>query len=353
MDSKQQQLLKIFRPSKIFIPVAIGLGVVGYMFYSEFDPNAFSSVKFTYKSVFWLFVAFLMMVGRDLGYVLRLRVLTDRELSWVQCIRVILLWEFTSAVTPSAIGGTSVAIYYVHKENLSVGKSSAIVMATSFLDEMYFIIMFPLLLLMLNGSALFAIDGESPTQAMSFSNEFFSVAIIGYSIKFIFTALIAYGLFINPRAIKYLLMKVFSFKFLKKWNKSVLKVGDDLIYASHELKGKNTLFWVKAFLSTFFSWTSRYWVVNCLFLAFFVVDEHFLIFARQLVMWIMMLVTPTPGGAGFAEAFFKGYLSDFIPISEFVIVLALLWRIVSYYPYLVIGAFVFPRWIKRSVMKNK
>lgn len=350
MDSKQQQLLKSFRPSKIFIPVAIGLGVVAYMFYNEFDPSVFSSVKFTISSLFWLFVAFLMMIGRDFGYVLRLRILTDGELSWLQCLKVIILWEFTSAVTPSAIGGTSVAIYYVHKENLSVGKSSAIVMATSFLDEMYFIIMFPLLLILLQGTSLFAIDGEDPANAFSFTNEFFTVAVIGYAIKLVFTVLVAYALFVNPRAIKYLMLTVFKLKILQRWRIKVLKIGDDLILASAEIKGKSVMFWMKAFFATFFSWSSRYWVVNCLFLAFFAVNEHFMIFARQLVMWIMMLVTPTPGGAGFAEAFFKGYLSEFIPMVELTVVLALLWRIISYYPYLVIGAFVFPRWIKKTVL---
>lgn len=49
------------------------------------------------------------------------------------------------AITPSAVGGTSVAIIYVHKEGISLGRSSAIVMLTSFLDEIYFIVMFPLL----------------------------------------------------------------------------------------------------------------------------------------------------------------------------------------------------------------
>lgn len=64
-------------------------------------------------------------------------------------------------------------------------------------------------------------------------------------------------------------------------------------------------FWLKTFGATFFSWTARYWVVNAILVAFWFGRydwaQHFLIFARQLVMWIMMLVSPTPGGSGFAE----------------------------------------------------
>jgi uncharacterized protein (TIRG00374 family) len=70
-----------------------------------------------------------------------------------------------------------------------------------------------------------------------------------------------------------------------------------------------------------------------------------MIFARQLVMWILMLVTPTPGGSGVAEFTFDIFLGDFIPITGFAIALALLWRMITYYPYLLIGALMMPKWI--------
>lgn len=60
----------------------------------------------------------------------------------------------------------------------------------------------------------------------------------------------------------------------------------------------------------------------------------------------MMLVMPTPGGSGFAEAVFSEYMAEFIPVG-FVVVMALMWRIVTYYPYLFIGAIVVPRWVKK------
>lgn len=49
------------------------------------------------------------------------------------------------------------AIIYVHKEGISLGRSSAIVMLTSFLDEIYFIVMFPLLMLLVGVDRLFDI----------------------------------------------------------------------------------------------------------------------------------------------------------------------------------------------------
>ena len=84
------------------------------------------------------------MACRDLGYIIRIRILTDNDLTWMQAFRVIMLWEFTSAITPSTVGGTAVAVVFLNKEGISVGRSTSVVLATSFLDELYFVLMLPL-----------------------------------------------------------------------------------------------------------------------------------------------------------------------------------------------------------------
>ena len=340
--------IKKVQPWKILLPALIGLSVVAYMFIKEFDPSVFSKINFTWLSVFWIFMAVLCIVGRDLGYIVRIRILSENKLSWKAAFRVIMLWEFTSAVTPSAIGGTSVALLYVHKEGISVGKSSAIVMMTSLLDELYFVVMFPLILLLVGTTDLFNVE-NSP----GWSQGMFWVAIIGYSIKFVWVLSLIYGLFINPKGLGKLISTVFKLPFLRRWREGACKAAHDIEISSKELKTKKFKFWWDALWSTFLSWTSRYWIVNCLFLAFFAVHDHFLIFARQLVMWIALLITPTPGGSGVAEYMFDKFLGDFIPIAGLSVALALLWRLISYYPYLVIGAFLVPKWVSDKFVSKK
>ncbi|OQY05040.1 MAG: hypothetical protein B6I20_01940 [Bacteroidetes bacterium 4572_117] len=332
----------------MILPVFIGLGVVAYLLYDNFDIKAFDVVKFTWNTLFWLFIAILLMVFRDIGYVIRIKILTDNEFTWLQAIRVILLWEFTSAITPSAVGGTGLAVIFMNKEGISIGRSTAVVMATSLLDELYFIIMFPLFLLFINSVNLFSVSGLE-----SYSHEFQIMAVTGYSIKLIYTVFISYGLFKNPRVIKKLLFNVFSIKVLKKWRYSATKAGNEIMDSSKELKKKPFSFWLKAFGATIFSWTSRYWVVNAMFVAFFVVNEHALLYARQLVMWIMMLVSPTPGGSGFTEFVFAEYLGDFLPqVGGIAVLMATLWRLITYYPYLIIGAIIVPGWVKKKFGKK-
>jgi len=338
---------KVLQGWRVFIPIIIGIGSVMYLFWDEFNYEDFKQIPLAEYAWFWFILAACMMLTRDAGYVLRLKLLSGNSLSWKQCIRIIFLWEFTSAVTPSAVGGTTFAVIYIYKERVNLGKSSAIVLATSFLDELYFLIMFPLIILSVNFSELFEI-ANIDAGSSSFSESFVYFAVIGYSIKAAFTFLVVYGLFINPYGLKKMLFKLFSIKFLKRWRRKVVVVGSDIMLASKEFKGKSFWFWIKAFFATFISWTSRYWVINFLFLAYFVVHDHFLIFARQLIMWIMLLIFPSPGGSGFAEVIFKDYLGEFIPYVSLIAALAMLWRIITYYPYLLVGVFLLPSWLKKK-----
>ena len=338
----------------------IGLAIVGWLLYDEWDGEALSVITFSWYAVFYLFIAFIMMAIRDIGYIIRLRVLTDGGISWRKLFQIIMLWEFSSAVTPSAIGGTGVAVFFLYKEGYSAGRSTAIVMATSILDELYFILMFPLLFIIIGSTDMFSTDGKPVIHFTDlFNNRYFYFAAIGYLIKFSYTSLLFYGLFFNPLAIKKLLVLIFRLPLIRKWKSGAVKAGDDIIESSEVLKKKTFKFWLRAFGATFFSWTARYWVVNFLLLALivgipgFVIDiyDHFIIFGRQLVMWIMMLVLPSPGGSGFAEWIFQDYLKDFIPVG-FVVIVAFIWRLISYYPYLIIGVFVIPRWAKRVFSKK-
>ncbi len=344
----QKKLLDGVRPSRIVYPIIIGFTAVVYLLVKEVDVNTLSLIDFSWYSLFWISIALVMMLIRDLGYMARLRILTDRTFSWRQAFRIIMLWEFTSAITPSAIGGTSVAILYLNKEGLKVGRSSAVVMSTSFLDELYFILMFPLLIIFLDIHQLFMIT--SPEHSLWLDSLLY-FALGGYLVKLVYFIVLTYGLFWNPRGLKWLLLWIFKLPVLRKWKHGANKAGSGIIESSKELRQKPFRFWMKAFLATFCSWTARYWVVNVILLAFmfqgYSIMEHIMIFARQLVMWIMMLVSPTPGGSGFSEWVFTKYLGEFLPSAGVAASMALLWRLISYYPYLFIGVYILPRWIKK------
>lgn len=358
MNEHSEKILRSVKPNRIIFPILIGLAVVFFLVFKEFDINTFSILKFTSHALLFLTIALILMVLRDIGYMIRLRILSDNQISWRGSFWVIMLWEFTSAISPSAVGGTSVATLYVHKENISIGKSAAIVLATSFLDELFFIIVFPLILLLVSPTVLFTLNhGNLNESLVSYAHELMLFAYIGYGLKLVWVIALSYGLLINPKGFKWLLMFIFRLPYLRKWRYEAMNVGTDIVNTSVEFRSKDTVFWLKAIGATFLSWISRFWVANALLFAFFATTDQFTIFARQLTMWIMMLISPTPGGSGVSEYIFTRYLAEFIPVDTvhlagIAITLAVLWRLYTYYPYLFIGAFLFPIWIRKKFGKK-
>jgi len=217
---------------------------------------------------------------------------------------------------------------------------------TSLLDELYFVITFPLVFLLIGQSYLISSSGN---------DQLLWLLLIGYLLKLIYSVLVFYGLLINPRGLKWLLLFIFKFPLIRRWRPHANQSGDDLLVASRQFKNWPLSKWFKAIVSTAFSWTSRYWVVNSIVLMLFgyhylSLGDHLQVFAKQLYMWIMMLIAPTPGGSGFAELIFKEFLGGNLPvgIENFV---AFIWRVVTYYPYLIIGSFLIPRWIRKHFIR--
>lgn len=312
-----------------------------------------SNIDWTWYSTLWMLIALLMVAVRDLGYMYRIRVLTDKQLSWRQSFDVIMLWEFASSITPSVVGGSGVALFILNREGIPLGRSTAVVMVTAMMDELFYILTVPVVLLIVGTQSLFVLEGDRSFFGMELNTE--AIFWMGYGFLAMLTIIIVAGVLLWPRRVKRLLFLLFKLPFLKRWQRRALQTGNELVVSSDELKTKPFSFWLKSFGATFFSWTARFWIVNFMILAFTSTSlfENFMIYARQLVMWVIMLISPTPGSAGVAEVAFQGFLSDFLPVALPAIVLATIWRLASYYPYLIMGVVVLPRWLKRTAREKK
>lgn len=349
--TKKPNALKLFSPLRIAITIVIGLAVATYLVVRDFDLESFKKIDWTWYSTFWILVALCMMATRDLAYMYRIRVLTDYQISWRNSFDTIMLWEFASAISPSIVGGSGVAIYIVNKEGVRMGRSTAVVLTSALLDELFYILTVPVIILAVGYQELFPVQLQKEILGIELGTK--GIFLVGYFFIVLLTTFISYAIFFRPRGFKWILLQIFRLPFLRKWRHDASETGDDIMTTSKELKGKPISFWLKAFSATLVSWTARFWVVNFLILAFIPVGDHLLIYGRQLVMWVIMLISPTPGGTGVAEVAFSGFLADFIPLG-LIGTLALMWRLVSYYPYLFIGAIILPKWIRKThVPKNE
>ena len=94
------------------------------------------------------------------------------------------------------------------------------------------------------------------------------------------------------------------------------------------------------------SWTCRFLIINALMFAFAGDLDQVLVFARQTVVWLVLIVCPTPGGSGVGEWLFSDFYGDMLAVGSVAVVVALLWRVFSYYVFLVMGAVVAPMWLR-------
>lgn len=349
MKLDNKKIFQTLNPNKVWVPVLIGIGIVFAMFY--LDPNLTTENLKVVKdaSIPWLFFAILVLFFRDFGYVYRIREITDRHLSWTRAIYVIILWEFASAVTPSVVGGTAVAMFILNKEGIKMGKAIAFVMVTAILDNLFFVIGAPVILFLAKGN----IFPESKLLENQMENSLQAIFWISYSLYASYSLIMALGLFYRPRVFKWVLIKICSIKFLRRWKHDAQEFGDQIIEASKQLTGKNYSYWLKIIGATIFVWTSRYLMLNALVSAFVPLsfNQEIIVFARQVIMWIVMMISPTPGSSGTAEFFYGQFFSQFL--GQYTFVTSIIWRLFSYYPYLILGAIFLPRWIKQVFFKKK
>lgn len=352
LSGEEEQITKQFSYRRIIIIALVAFIVSGYLIYNSLNYEAIKNLQWTLRSFLWILLAFILLVIRHIGYMYRLRLVTDNKFNWRKSFSIISLWEFSSAITPSTVGGAAVAVYFMRKEKLSLGKSAATSMLTIFLDQVFLAIAPLILLLIVGFKSMFAKDAmcraEANLPGMGIFHNMQSIYFVGYTFFLIIILLLAYGLFINAKALRSFLTQIFSIPGLRRWKEEAKHTGEDVILASKELKNKDRNFWFKAFAATTVSWLSFFMISACVVMAFFHPGSNDIsvIFARQFPIWMVMLLPITPGGIGVAEIAYSALMCDFID-PQLVGTFSVVWRAITYYPYLIAGVIILPRWVKR------
>ena len=342
--------LKYLEASKIILPIILGIGVVVWIMIHQFDVTEFKKINFSFHTFFWVSMAAFMYMLRHLFYSFRLRIITDYAFSWLKAIQLIVIWEFSTAVSPTSIGGAGVAIFLLSKEKLSGAKTISVVLYSMVIDTIFFVSALIFLYLII-GPVMIRPGMVSYKDIDGYGITFMTVVLLMITYGSVFF----YGLFVNPRAIKRFLIILSRFKLLKRFRSSLRTTAYDVMTTSAEIKNKPFRFHLSAFLCTMGAWTVRFLAINCLIIAFVpgftsTFIDHSTIFARAMAMHSIEAFSPTPGAAGVVEFLFGGFFSDYVPlgISAFIVII---WRLFGYYSYLIAGVIVIPIWFKSLIKK--
>lgn len=340
----------------IILPILFGLIGVVWQLASEF--SSFKGVYLpdylTGYTILFLLLSFIVVIIRDGAGMWRLYLLSEKKISFWGLFRVRMLYEFTSAITPSAAGGSTLEMLYINKEGVKFGESTAITIISLFLDEAFFVLSLPVMLIFLPVQDLFNVDG-------SFMSGILYAFLIGYILKAVWVGILFVGIFIKPTALAWMIKQVFKIRFLRKYKFAAMRTAADIRICSHRMRLKPFTFWLKTGGLSAILWIARFCIVNVLIMAFSTTAgvsflsfyDNIIVVCRQIITMVVMMIAPTPGGSGFIEVLFERYLGGYVPAAGVVLLLiTFMWRMLTYYNYLIIGAILAPRWIAKNYGKK-
>lgn len=324
---------------KILLPVALGLGAVVWLFLREFDAGAWQAVTIGGRGMAAIGMAVLFMCLREACLAWRFHVLSDGTLGWLAALRVTILCEFTSAITPTTAGGSAMSMVFMKREGVDLGRGTTLMMTTLFLDEFFNVVLCPFIFLIAPYTAIFGFNGGfSSGVRISFW------IVIGLITAI--TALLFWGTLGKPEAVRAIIRKLFSWRLLRRWRKRAETSADEMVAAGHDFRHRPLRWWLRSFAATAGLWISRFLVVNALFWGFAAGADQLVVFARQFVVWTLLTVSPTPGGSGLSEWLFTNYYGDMLHDASVALVIAVFWRLITYYSVLTAGAIMLPSYLR-------
>lgn len=337
-ENIQEDPQRYFSKKYLFISIALSIATMGLVIYLTYTPGVLEHLK--PKRLPGLFVALVVSFIRLWLAAAKIRYLSEKMLGWVASFRVMLSWDFTSSITPSTIGGAPMATYALTKEGFKLGQSTAIILYSVLLDQLWFALAVPILLI---SGIFYEVIPNSMGMVGHASMALLYIGLLSYA------GLMAYGVLKNPEAIKKVVSYIFKLPFLRRWRDKIRKEADNLVEYSHELRKKPASFLLKTFCLSTLSWIARVALPTIVVLSLLPADA-ILSLLRSLAMNLAFLIMPTPGGSGGVEGLFALFQGPLIERTAFIGLAVFAWRVISYYISIGLGMMATTWYINRSMI---
>ncbi len=324
----------------IVISAVLTVAVLAGICYATFDPQAFRQmVRETHLG--FLAAAVVVTFGRVAVGGWRLSFVSQGQLGWMGGTRGQLAWEFFSSVTPSAIGGGPVASFYVARDcNITVGEATALMMFSVLLDQLWFLVAIPFVLV-----ASVYVD-VIPAAVGSIGLWTAMLAFVGV---LAWAGLFAFAMLFRPHLLERLADWCLRWKYLRRFRGQVLPEMRAFTDQARHLGNQPLPFYIKGFGLTALTWLGRYVLVYTIIRSVYSSIDPVLSVIRTAAMTLLGLVMPTPGGSGGLEGLYALFLGPLMP-DALVAPTLLTWRVLGYYLFIALGAYLFAHQIQRSYL---
>lgn len=352
LSEDQQKLLDSITPSKIILPIIIGLAVIGYIVWRQLKWEDLEAISWDSHAVLWIAIAVGVYILRHLLIAWRLRILSEYQFSWKKSIELVFILEFASAVSPTNFGGSAVGFFMLIQESISGARATAIMVYTIVADTLIFVITLPLLAIAF-GMIAFRPDLLNIDQFDGLG----TTLLIVWIIMAAYGLILLYGLFIQPKHLSWLLKKIGNIKLFGKSRHRIIKAAQDIEITAVAMREKSWEFHAHISWMTMAQWILRFFSISAILVAFspdllLGVRDHIILLSRGESLYAVTAYSPTPGGSGVAELIFSQFYSDYIE-NSIAVLSAIFWRTITYYPYLFLGVIIIPNWIRTIINKRR
>jgi uncharacterized protein (TIRG00374 family) len=311
--------------------------VVGGIGYVTFDLKAFREMAQRTEVVI-LCAALLVTAGRVAAGGWRLSFVSQGRLRPSSGVRGQLAWDFFSNVTPSAIGGGPVTALYIARDRaITVGEATAFMMFAMLLDQIWFLIALPL---------LFAASLILPVIPASVGSVGLWSVLAYFGVLACWAGLFAYTMLVRPHLLERLADRLFRWRYLRRFRSRVLQEMRTFAERAEHLRAQPVLFYVKGVGITALTWAGRYVLVFLVVRSVYAEADALLMILRTAAMTLLGLILPTPGGSGGIEGLYALFIGPLMP-SALVAPTLLTWRLLSYYLFIALGAYLFLHHVRR------
>lgn len=234
--------------------------------------------------------------------------------------RAYLLGLFSASVTPAATG-TSVAIGWYLSRYLTSGQAVAIAVYTIALDLVFYAWSLPVSFLLLEAGGV-----ELPVPRLGVYVVLVAAAALG----------LAWGLAYRVNALARGAWRLFGIGFLRRWRRGVFAFVTRTGRVMSSFARVPLVTQLALHATTAAMFLAHFLVLNGVALAMGLRVQHLNVLAVQTLVVALGFVVPTPGGSGYFEIALGVALTGQVP-DQAKGLMILLWRVFSYYLYLLVG----------------
>ncbi len=265
-----------------------------------------------------------------------------KKISLLAGTRVFLSAFFFAGITPMAIGEWPALIYYLHREGVCLGESTATMVIRTALTRLLFLVL----------SLVLLVGYEGRVGGGDAMNIFFRSALSVLAV----TSLIYFVVLFNPRLIWTLLRtlkrvpplrKMAYSRRLRGFVQRLREEAEMFQQSLAQLKRASRTRLILPIILTFGYWFSYFLVAPVLLTGLDLAFDFWRILVWQVFIVLIIGYTPLPGGSGLVELSLAAFFSRYVP-SSLIGIFVVSWRFFTYYLYLMAGGFFAARRFSRK-----